>query len=98
MQARTLALWALLVALIANVALYLGLAGVARGSCRDVEEIKAYVAAAITRSVETLPTIDYYREHPDELAEQLARLRQQADDFKPSTCPGVLPWAEGESP
>lgn len=51
--------------------------------CREVEAIRAYARAAASRSIESLPTIDYYRSHPAELDAALDRLRDQQARFSP---------------
>lgn len=39
--------------------------------------LACYVLPQLERAEQTLPSLDYYRQHPDELVEQLGVVRQQ---------------------
>lgn len=54
-----------------------------RDMCLVVEDVRLYVRDASDRALESLPTVDYYREHPDELSTALDNLRDQRDAFSP---------------
>lgn len=56
----------------------------ARENCEAINEVKAalvkYIGAQLDRSARSLPTIDYYRNHPVELGKALANLQQQREE------------------
>ena len=56
----------------------------------QIDAVNHFIYCAIERSEKTLPTIDYYRRHPGELAEQLASLAAQKRAFVPPPEPCVL--------
>lgn len=55
----------------------------------NIAEIDHFIYCSLDRSERTLPTIDYYREHPDELEEQLELVREQKMEFTPPPEPCV---------
>ncbi len=63
------------------------IARVAMANCRAVEHLKAYAYSTAVRSLKTLPTLAYYKQHPEELVPVLEQVRQQRDYFAPQTCP-----------
>jgi len=46
----------------------------------------AYILAAIQRSKRSLPTISYYKAHPDELKAALKNIKQEEHDFRQMDC------------
>ena len=48
-----------------------------------VDAINRFIYCTLERSQRTLPTIQYYREHPGELEVQLALVREQQAEFAP---------------
>lgn len=64
--------------------------------CEQVEAIRTYARDTATRSLESLPTIGYYREHPSELDQALANVRRQREAFiPPLDCEA---FADGQPP
>ncbi len=63
------------------------IARVAMSNCRAIEHLKAYAYSTAVRSLKTLPTLAYYKQHPDELKPALTQVREQRDYFAPQTCP-----------
>lgn len=63
-------------------------------TCDAVNEVKAtlvlYIDQQLARSAKSLPTIDYYRDHPVELGRALANLERQRtathEAFAPTSC------------
>lgn len=59
--------------------------------CLRTELTKVYALGTLDRSLKTLPTLAYYKEHPLELRIQLRNVRETRHDFLPSPCdPGLL--------
>lgn len=71
-----------------------GLAAKSNEICETLNTANAtlsdYILDQIARSEKSLPTLDYYKEHPDELSDVLNNLRKQKADtisaFKPADC------------
>lgn len=61
-------------------------AGERRELCGRVEVVKARIYTSIEDGLVSLPDISYYRRHPDELAIQVRKGRQQLRAFAPSDC------------
>lgn len=65
-----------------------------QANCEAINEVKAtlvtYVDQQIDRSSKSLPTIEYYKNHPVELGRALANLERQRqathEAFAPSSC------------
>jgi hypothetical protein len=55
-------------------------------ACIRIERIKGVIRVQLQRAFKTLPAISYYKTHPDELADQLARAGQQLREFAPVKC------------
>jgi len=55
-------------------------------TCTQVQALKAQIVTTVTRSLNTLPSITYYRGHPAELAAQLAQAHKTIREFQPSDC------------
>ncbi len=51
--------------------------------CVELEQIRSYVRLTATRALKTVPTIAYYKEHPEELGRQIEAIRAQRDAFSP---------------
>ena len=60
-------------------------------TCADLNQTKAalvgYFNEQIERAKTTLPTLQYYKDHPRELGEQLQLLRQQQMEFNQALAP-----------
>lgn len=83
---QTIVLCALLLIALGLGVLYTALDR-SRDRCREVQDVRAYIFEASQRSIVNLPTLDYYKTHPSELATQLAALRTQRDRFsEPLDC------------
>jgi hypothetical protein len=83
---RTITLCAGILIFCGLIVLYVAL-DKAQSRCEQTQEIRAYIYEASNRSLDALPTISYYRNHPDELARQQAALRVQRDTFsQPLDC------------
>lgn len=54
--------------------------------CLAVNNINGAITQTIRRSKKNLDRLAYYREHPDERAEQLREIDRTLSDFKPRTC------------
>lgn len=73
---------------------HLGTTATARNTCERLNTANStltqYILSQIARSEKTLPTLQYYQEHPDELQDALKNIRQQKTDtikaFAPVTC------------
>lgn len=63
-------------------------ASVDRRICVAVNKVNTTIETTLHRSLKTLPTITYYKEHPDELVQQIALVRQEITEFKPLKCKG----------
>lgn len=53
------------------------------GQQERIDSVNRFIYCTLDRSEKTLPTIDYYRVHPDELARQLSLVREQKEQFDP---------------
>jgi hypothetical protein len=51
--------------------------------CVEVEEVRTFARDAANRSLESLPTISYYKSHPAELNTAIRNLEQQIAYFSP---------------
>lgn len=61
-------------------------ADLARQNCEAIEHLKSYAYDAAIRGIKALPTLAYYREHPDELKQAKKSLEDQARFFAPEPC------------
>jgi hypothetical protein len=52
--------------------------------CKDVQAIRTFVLQSTERSLVATPTLDYYKNHPDELEVALENLRAQREVFRES--------------
>jgi hypothetical protein len=77
---RTIAFCAAMV-IAAMLAVFLFASSTSDSRCNDLQDLRAYVLGSTNRAIKSLPTISYYREHPDERANALANLTQQRDEF-----------------
>ena len=55
-------------------------------SCQRVDKLELIAQASDRRALTTLPTLAYYREHPDELKDQIQILNDQIAAFTPESC------------
>ena len=62
-------------------------ADLAHHNCLAIEHLKSYAYHAALRAEKTLPTLAYYREHPNELQVALDQVRDQKKFFAPNSCP-----------
>ena len=49
--------------------------------CEDLQHLRSYVLSSTNRAIKSLPTIAYYKEHPDERIRALDSLERQRDQF-----------------
>lgn len=54
--------------------------------CQQIEILKGALRLTLTRSLTTLPTLEYYQSHPGELKIALARTHEALDTFKEHDC------------
>ena len=52
-----------------------------QGRCEDLQSLRAYVLSSTNRAIKSLPTISYYKAHPDERAKAVLNLQRQRDEF-----------------
>lgn len=81
-----IAVSSLVVSLLAMLSIAVALGGVIKENCEAIEELKSISVASLVRSLDTLPTIDYYRTHPVELKAQLARTQELIESLQPRSC------------
>lgn len=55
-------------------------------NCHRIAQLEQVIQIQVKRSIKTLPTISYYRLHPDELQHQLALARDELRAFTPTAC------------
>lgn len=55
-------------------------------NCQQIEVIKAQIRATVRESVARLPTIDYYRKHPEELEASIKASLGSVARFAPRDC------------
>lgn len=53
-----------------------------RARCNELQDVRAYILGATDRALESVPTVAYYQEHPDELKQALGSLREQRAEFE----------------
>ena len=56
-------------------------------SCLAIQNLNRVITASLQRSRRNLPRIQYYQQHPVELARQLAEVDRELRVFRPRTCP-----------
>ena len=77
---RTITFCAVLIlTIVALVFLYA--ADKSQGRCSDLQDIRSYVLQSTNRAIKSLPTIAYYKEHPEEQARALGNLQSQRQEF-----------------
>jgi hypothetical protein len=54
--------------------------------CLATNRLVVPIRASLQRALVTLPTLSYYKEHPDELAIQLAEVRRNLRAFRTLDC------------
>ena len=57
-----------------------------KAACVRIEALKSVARSQLHRGLKTLPTLTYYKEHPDELADARAQIHQQLHEFRPVKC------------
>lgn len=57
--------------------------------CVQVEALKKSMRVIMTRSLTTLPTLQYYRDHPQELQKAVDSTNQALIDFKETKCDSI---------
>ena len=62
------------------------LASVDHGTCVQVQAINAQIEVSLHRSLKSIPTISYYKNHPDELAKVIEQTQEQIELFQPHSC------------
>ncbi len=63
-----------------------------RNNCQSIQKLNSYVYVGTQRALKSLPTIAYYKEHPNELAYQVQQLKEQEKFFKPKACANWYEW------
>lgn len=77
---RTIAFgYVMILVVIMAVFLYAGHTSQQR--CEDLQGIRAYILGATDRAISSLPTIDYYKSHPQEKRRALENLQNQREEF-----------------
>lgn len=59
-------------------------------TCQQVEVLKAKLSDQVRNSNKRLPTIQYYRDHPDELKLAIRDNKKILDVLAPSQCRGLF--------
>jgi len=54
--------------------------------CVAIQNLNAAITASLNRSLDNLPKIQYFREHPEELARQRGEIERQLVVFRPRSC------------
>lgn len=54
--------------------------------CKAVNRVNTTIEQQLRRSQQTLPTLSYYKAHPDELTTQLELINDEIVAFKPLNC------------
>jgi hypothetical protein len=62
------------------------LAGVDHATCVRVSRINAQIEVSLHRSLKSIPTIAYYKNHPEELAKVIDQTQEQIELFRPVSC------------
>ena len=57
-----------------------------KAACVRIESLKSLARSQIERALVTLPTLSYYKEHPEELAVAVRQIHRQLREFAPVTC------------
>ena len=78
---RTIAVCAAGAILLMGVVFFWG-ASSSRNRCEDLQDVRSYVLESTNRAIDSLPTIDYYRTHPDELNKAMENLQRQKAVFE----------------
>ena len=61
-------------------------ADIVRRDCLAIEHLKSYAYSTAQRSLRTLPSLAYYKEHPGELRLVLDQVRQEITFMAPKPC------------
>jgi hypothetical protein len=64
----------------------LRLSSVDKSTCSQVQAIKGQIEVSLHRSLLSIPTIAYYKNHPEELAKAVKQINGQIELFKPQDC------------
>lgn len=59
---------------------------VTRRNCLQIEALKTLIREQLEQSIENLPRIAYYRDHPGELQRQQNEQARAVDRFRPLHC------------
>lgn len=57
-----------------------------RNICVAVNRLDATIETSLKRSLKTIPTLSYYKQHPKEKATVLSQVRQEIASFQPQNC------------
>lgn len=52
-----------------------------QGRCNDLQDLRSYVLNSTDRAIKSLPTVAYYKDHPEEMARAIRNLEEQRDEF-----------------
>lgn len=55
--------------------------------CVEVQKLKGLVDKTLIRQKKAIPTNEYYKQHPAELAAAMREIDRSIKDFKPTPCP-----------
>lgn len=82
--------WGLIgAALLLQVVIFVYAFSATAGQRDKVAAINRFIFCSLDRAEKTIPTLDYYKRHPEELASQLALIREQKAEFTPPSPPCV---------
>ena len=56
------------------------------GICVAVNKLDTTIETSLRRSLKTIPTLSYYKQHPKEEATVLAQVHQEIASFEPQNC------------
>ena len=67
--------------IVAVLGMFLSASNKSAHRCNDLQNLRSYVLHSTDRAIKSLPTIAYYRQHPDERRTALENLVLQREQF-----------------
>lgn len=64
----------------------IGQANQQKVACRSVNQLRSVLVSLVARGERSIPTIKYYKDHPDELARAEAQARSEEQQLQPVAC------------
>lgn len=62
-------------------------------NCQDIQTLNTNATLSLHRALKSLDSISYYKNHPDEKAQQIIVIKQQLKEFAPQSCRHIFtPW------